>query len=418
LNYNSFDEITQATDVLTGRFVLIYLTNQTINVFHDATGFREVYYYKNQDTFACGSSSNIIARYLNLKPDDDKHLNTFFNSGEFNDYEKKWVGNRTMYKGVTKLLPNHYVALLHGKSFRYWPTKERKCMALKTATEEATNILTGTFSSAVNRFQVHQTLTSGWDTRLLLASARKHTDKLRFYFLRGFKADQGSVGSGDYLISRRMAEDFNLNMHFIQLEDVCVDKEFERIYFTNNVLAREKLLKFYYHQYRQNYTNAVTVSGTIGNSLLRLNTTLDQSIVTPVIIAKKLRYCNFPYAIESISEWFEGAKHLAKENYYLMDLFYWEQYLSNWGALSGSEQDIVMDELRPFNNRELILKLGSVHDKYRYKDYPLNYVKTIEMLWPQLLKYPTDIDNYKIKKALRVVNLEQFMNNVYHKIKA
>lgn len=418
LNYNSFDEITKGTDVLTGRFVLIYSDSQTIKVFNDATGFREVYFYKNDDTFACGSSSNIIARYLNLKADNDQHLNAFFNSVEFNNNEKKWVGTKTIYKGVRKLLPNHYADLVLGKSFRYWPATERSFRSLKTATEESANILSGTFSSAINRFPIHQTLTSGWDTRLLLASARNHIDQLSFYFLRGFKADQCSAGSGDFLITRRIAEDLNLKMHFIQLEDVHVDEEFERIYYSNNVFAREKLLKFYYHQYRHNIGNSVTVSGTIGNSLLRLNSTLDQRKVTPNIIAKKFRYFSFPYAIESITEWFEGAKHLANENYYLMDLFYWEQYLSNWGALSGSEQDIVMDELRPFNNRELIMKLGSVQDKYRYKDYPVNYLRTIELLWPELLKYPNDIGNYKIKRALRIVNLEQFMNNVYQKIKA
>lgn len=414
----SFDALTAATDTLTGRFVIIYSTRDTVNIFHDATGFREVYYYQRGNEFACGSSPDIIAHYLKVERDDEKEINQFFNSPQLNNAERKWIGVRTIFKGIKKLLPNHYVNFPSNKSFRYWPREERPVVDLKKAAEYSAEILKGTYASALNRYKLHQTITSGWDTRLLLAACKNHISNLQFYFLRGFKADKGLVESGDYLITKKISDKYNLPTQFIVMEDITVDPEFERIYYSNNILARPKLLKLYYAAYQEKLDDVITVSGTLGNSLLRLQGGLNNHTEEPEIIAHKLKYEKFPFVVDSIAGWIEASRSVKTLKYNLMDMFYWEHYLGNWGALSGAEQDIVRDELRPFNNRELISTLGCVHDKYRYRDYPENYVKTIKLLWPELLNFSNDIEYYKIKKALRAINLEQLADKVYQRIKA
>ena len=417
-NAESFDALTALTDTLVGRFVIIYSTQGTVNVFHDATGFREVYYYQNEMEFACGSSSDIIAQYLEVERDDEKEINQFFNSPQLNNAERKWIGVRTIFKGIEKLLPNHYVNFPSNKSFRYWPRDERPVVDLKKAAEYAAEILKGTYESALKRYKLHQTITSGWDTRLLLAACRNHINKLQFYFLRGFKADKGLIESGDYLITKQISDRCNLPTQFMVVEDIALDPEFERIYYANNILARPKLLKLYYAAYENKFDDVLTVSGTLGNSLLRLQGGLNHQTEDPQIMAGKLKYENFPYVVDSIAEWIKASRQVKTLNYNLMDMFYWEHYLGNWGALSGAEQDIVRDELRPFNNRELISTLGCVHDRYRYRDYPQNYEETIKILWPELLRFRNDIEYYKIKKALRALNLEQVADKVYQRMKA
>lgn len=415
---SSFESLAAATDFLTGRFALVYTTADSIKVLHDPTGFREVYYYNNNIDFACGSTPNIIARYLSVERDDDEELNRFFNSPELNSPERKWIGPRTIYKGITKLMPNHYVDLIKHEAHRYWPRENRKIVELNSAVKLAARILTGTYDSAMKRFKLEQTLTSGWDTRLLLASCRKYAHKIPFYFLRGFKADAGLANSADYLITKAIAEKYNLPIQYLVIEDIKVDEEFERIYYENNLLSRPKLLKAYYTAYLNKLDDVMTISGTLGNSLLRLQSGINRNTDQAEVIARKLKYEKFPFIVDTINQWLDTSRHLTSKNYYIMDLFYWEQYLGNWGALSGTEQDIVRDELRPFNNRELITTLGGVHDKYRYRDYPLNYTKTIELLWPELLNFSNDISHYKLKKALRKINLEQLADRLYQTIRS
>lgn len=417
LRCSSFDALAAATDTLTGRFVLIHTHNGNIKVLNDATGLRELYYYNNGKDFACGSTPNIIAKYLPIERDDDKEINYFFNSPEFSKYGK-WIGSRTIFKGVMKLVPNHYLDLLQNRTYRYWPREERKTTELNKATQTAADILTGTFDAILRRNPIQQTITSGWDTRLLLAASKKHMNEIGYYFIRGFKADTGLSGSMDYLITKKIAGQYNLSMQYYVQDNDFVDEEFKNIFYSNNIYSRSKLLWVYYYVYVNKFENLMTVSGTEGNVFFRLKSDIDRSVDQPAYFAKKYHYENFPYAIDSLAEWIDGLKEARKLNYCVLDMFYWEQLLGNWGAMLSSEQDIVRDELRPFNNRELVSTLGQVAPKFRYKDYPLNYVKTIELLWPEILNFENDVENYGIKKALRVIRLERFADKVYQRIKA
>jgi len=414
---SSFDAVAAGTDTLNGRFVLIYNTSNTIKILHDATGFREVYYFNDSKDFACGSTPDIIAHKLKIERDTDKELNNFFNSPQFNNGERRWIGARTIFKGVSKLLPNHYVDLLSNTAIRYWPRDNKKTMNLNETSIYLAKILTGTYDSAISRFKLQQSITSGWDTRVLLASCSRHKEKIKFYFNRGFKTDRGLVNSEDYLVTKKIAEKYGIPIRFIEFEDK-IDKKFENIYYANNLFARPKLLRVYYNAYLNKLDNVITVSGTMGNEILRLMSSLNRNSDRAQVFASTFKYQNFPFVIKTINEWLDSSRYLRDKGYNLVDLFHWEMFFGNWGALSGSEQDIIMDELRPFNNREFISTFISLPDKYRYRDYPLGYVKIIELLWPELLNFGMDIQNYKLKKALRIVHLEQLADKVYQKIKA
>ena len=104
-----------------------------------------------------------------------------------------------------------------------------------------------------------------------------------------------------------------------------------------------------------------------------------------------------------------------------MDLFSWEQFFGNWGALSGSEQDIAREELRPFNNRNLLSTFTSLDDKYRYKDYPVGYIKIIKHLWKDLMKVPayrSGTSRHFLKRILRFFGIEQKTEKFYQRIKS
>ncbi len=414
---SDFTSIITATNTLSGRFAIIYNDLNSVKIVHDATGLREVYYFHANGTIACGSTSKILADFLNIPMDEETEIVKFYNSPELNDRERRWIGNRSIHKGVFHLLPNHYLDLITGKTTRFWPTEARKEVNLDVAAEIMSGILAGTFEAASKRFILHQGLTGGWDTRVLLAAAQKYRNNIHFYFIRGFKADANLPNSGDYLIAKAIAEKYNLPFDIVLLGNDEIDPEFKDIYYQNNALARPKLLAVYYDAYQKKLDNTVTVAGTMSNEILRLMSGLNRNIADGLKIAGLFRYADYPFVVNSINEWLKDSIQLKETNYKIIDLFNWEQFFGNWGCLSVSEQDIVREELRPFNNRLLISTYISLKDKYRYRDYPLGHVHIIKHLWPELMKFEIDMKKITQKKLLRSLGLEILADKTYQRLK-
>jgi hypothetical protein len=88
--------------------------------------------------------------------------------------------------------------------------------------------------------------------------------------------------------------------------------------------------------------------------------------------------------------------------------------------LGASEGDIVREEMRPLNCRKLITTYIALHDKYRYKNYPVGYVRIIETLWKDLMQIPlaayTNSPKYWIRKITNFLGLELMIYNMYKSI--
>jgi hypothetical protein len=405
------------TDTLTGRYAIIHHDEDSIQFCHDATGLREVYYYNYGQVIACGSTSKIIADSLNIPLDDDPDLVNFYKSEIFNKVGRRWIGNRTVYKNIYHLPPNHYLDLLPGKTYRFWPTENRKEKELSEAALSVANILSGTYDAATSRFKLQQGLTGGWDTRLLLAASRKYVDRINFYFYQGFLDNSTLNGNADYQIARKIAEKAGISLEIIRLDKESTEDEFEKIYFQNNVFARPTLLPVYYYNNRVRHDGSINVSGSGSNEILRLLSSIHRVVKAGRVIAGDLGYDDYPYAVNAIDEWLKENFALTGYQYKLVDLFNWEQHFGNWGSLSSSEQDIVMEELRPFDNRELISNYLSVHDRYRYKDYPLLHVAAIKLLWEDLMIFDVYTKWPEFKKILRKLGVEQSADRLFQYIK-
>ena len=411
------NNIIEGANILSGRFIIIYNDSQSVKLFHDATGFREVYYINANDLIACGSTPNILLHHFQIPKDSDREINEFYDSIELKNHENIWFGNRTIYKNVLYLLPNHYLDLIENKTVRFWPVKERKILKLNDAAKYMAEILKGTFASAIKQFKIYQGITSGWDTRLLLAASKEYINDIHFYFIRGFKTDAHNKQSVDYLVTKEIGEKNNLPIEMIELNANIIDTEFENIYYQNNILARPILLPVYYYAYQKKLDNTLTVSGTGSNEILRLISNINRNIDDSYAVAKAYGYQKYNYILDSINEWLKDIKYVKSLNYILIDLFNWEQMFGHWGGLSGSEQDIIREELRVFNNRELISTYLSLRDRCRHRDYPLGHVKIIELLSKDLLNFKMDIPKYHLKKFLRILGVERTTDMLYQWLK-
>lgn len=412
-----FDDVLKGTFTLGGRFAIVGIDKNGMKLFNDAMAFREVYYYRHYGLIACGSTPSILAKWFSLGLDTEKEFQEFYTSKAFNSKERMMIGERTQIKDVRHLMPNHYLDMQTMEVRRFWPLVKEPRLSNDSAIDLMAEILTGTYKAIAGKHIIHQGLTSGWDTRLLLAASRNFTKDMQFFFLRGFKDDTIEKASVDYLIALKMSKELNLNLEIIDLSGEEPDEKFNEIYYANNILARPKLLTAFYHVYSHNYQNSLTISGTGGNEVLRTMRVAGQTDEDSSRLAKLWNYQSYPYITKTIDEWFNQNKDVQKSNYRKIDLFFWEQFFGNWGSLSASEQDIVREELRPFNNRAFISAFIRLPLKYRYNDHPLGYVRIINKLWPELLDYDMDIAHYSIKKLLRKIKIERTAFILYHNLK-
>jgi asparagine synthetase B (glutamine-hydrolysing) len=169
-------------------------------------------------------------------------MDVFLKSPAFRS-ESAWIGNETPYEGIMHLPPNHYLDITGNKVERFWPYAERSKTKLSDAADIMATLLKGTYEAAVKRYKLHQGLTSGWDTRVLLAASRQHVKEIKFYFLAGFKNEKQGV-LRDRRVAVEIAEKTGIPLDIYNFNEVSTDPQFEKIFYANNILARPKLLLY------------------------------------------------------------------------------------------------------------------------------------------------------------------------------
>lgn len=113
-------------------------------------------------------------------------------------------------------------------------------------------------------------------------------------------------------------------------------------------------------------------------------------------------YRGNPFIKKELREWYDHAKSYAQETgINLLDLFYWEQRMGNWGAQFPYEQDIAIEEISPFNNRSLLQILYSLGYNFRKKPGHLLFQELIYHCWHETLTIEVNPDDNKMIKFLK-----------------
>jgi|GEM_PF-7033547 hypothetical protein len=408
---SNLEELFKETAKLCGRFVMLYTSDKGSYIFSDATGFREIYYSFGTDKMFFGSTPDLINKFLNAEKDNDPAILEFLESPEYKQ-ATKWMGTRTLFKGIYHLLPNNYIDLVSKSYHRYWPNKKRQPISLKEGARIMAEILKGTMAAAAKRYTLHQAITSGYDTRLLLAASKDYLKQIKFFVMKASELDENK---SDTVWAKEIAAKYNLDFEVIEAYKLTVDPAFQETFYKNNILARDRFLKFFYWTYTRKYDNTYWVTGTFGNEILRISTPYSEKKSTGYMITQRFNYSKYSYAVKSIDEWLKDAEKACHDNgYNVMNLFYWEQYIGNWGNLASSEQNIIRDEIRPFNCHKLIETYMALHDKYRYRDNPEGHKAIIDVLWKELNTMPYFHPNPRIdrtKKFFRFFGLERILDN-------
>jgi len=370
-----------------GRWILIVEDGEHITLFNDAMGLRQVFYTDvscSRDLW-CASQPGLIAEILSLEMDEDA-VNGFMNSEVYKTWnECFWPGDSSPYKGIKHLLPNHYINLSTGLCYRYWPDRNIDNISLEEGSEVTCNLLKGLMKSASNRFDLGFGITSGWDSRLLLAASRVVSKKIYFFSLPRKPNDP------DVVVPSRLLPRLRLKHNVIRYPN-GMDPEFETIYKRNVATAHDlwgEMAQGLYNCYPQNRVCIKGNASEIARVRFRLQ---EEGVVTAKDLANFSSFNHghlmreIAYVLTAWERWLSGVGKLY--NIHILDLFYWEHWAGNFAAMAQAEWDIVQEVFTPYNCRSLITNMLSVDEEFRDHDEPILYRHSINALWPEVLNEP------------------------------
>ena len=115
-----FNDIIRGTEHLGGRWAMLYSNGRELKCFHDPCGLRQVYYGHHADEFWIGSQPSILIEGAAMDAVKDPAAEAFMQSPRYEQLERFWPGDGTVYKNIRHLLPNHSLDLSTGMVKRFF----------------------------------------------------------------------------------------------------------------------------------------------------------------------------------------------------------------------------------------------------------------------------------------------------------
>lgn len=399
----TFEELCSKTYSLSGRWIIIFNDGVNIKMLHDPCGMRQVYYTSHDGKTWCGSQPNIIAEELGLKEDNNKDVLDFVKSSYYENQERAWVGDGSAIQGVKHLLPNHYLDLKTAAVERFWVDEESKEISIDECVEIVTSILKGSLVAANNRFDMMLAVTAGWDSRVLLAASKDIKNDV-YYFVSTM--NKLTSKDADIYVPVKLLNTLNLKLNIVK-ELKPLDETFKLTLQKNVSMARNlpKTQTIYYAY--NNFEGKVNINGNASEiARCYFDSKRPLGNIDGYQLAKMEGYDSLPYAVSELNTWHEKAKQVCHKNSIdILDLFYWEQRMGNWGTMYQAEQDIAIEEFCPFNNRRLLISLLKIGKEYRQGPNHIIYQKIINNLWPETLSEPINPLNFKAKVKKTVLRI-------------
>lgn len=391
-HFDGFDDLFTTTKPFSGRWALIAIENGTVRLFTDACGFRTIFYRYVNQFFHFASQPELLKKQHPLALKTEAYLTEFLQSEAYIRGESAWIGQQTIYEDCYHLLPNHYFDTKQAAPVRFYPNH---AVAPVVENREAQlslicRLLQGTYQALIRQSSLMLPVTSGWDSRLLLAAARNHLDDIQCYVQQLDGMDENHP---DIQIPKSMSEQcgFSFEVHH---------------------LPQENVPDWFWQQIRTNVTNprCLPKSSIIYNHLetndQRININGNGSEICRNYFDKYGKHQGLKYTLDElqfllygknrvpemfrveIASWMQDFDRNPMGYFSIGDLLYWEQRIGNWGAQFPAEQDIARDEVSPFNCRLLLELMNAFPLSERSAPNFKLYHDLIAHMWPDLLDYP------------------------------
>jgi hypothetical protein len=389
---------------LAGRYVCIVSIKNQFYFFSDTLGFRTLYYKFDGPRFWCASQPSLLSEYFNLKP--DKAINVdLLNIDSFRNKTEHWYpGTITSFAEIFHLLPNHFLDITKKNQFRYWPTTELESLTIEESTHQCTKLLEKIMESAASRFDLEVAVTSGLDSRMVLAGCRSLKKQATFFT---HTHPNLAITRADIRIPSMMCQQLGLDHKIIKHAEK-IDEDFFSVLNRNVTNARkEKLINAFtvYNYFQQRGKERTVVHGVPGEIARNFFFQPPLSDLNTNMLTFQTRMYKSKLAHEAFESWLKEAKRIPKNlGVRILDLFYWEQRIGNWASMSYNEYDIAFESFTPFSCRTLLTTMLGVKSPLRIGPHFTLQRNIIRNLWPELLYYdinPAETITESIMKSLR-----------------
>jgi len=383
----TLEELIRRTYPLGGRWILIADSGRDCWLFNDPCGYRQVFHADGHPSgLWCASQPGLLAEILKLAPDRDA-LN-FIRAYRRREPQYWWPGDTSPYTQVHHLQPNHYLDLETGSCHRYWPDSDLAMRPVGDVVSENSRLLQALIESAYHRFELALSITSGMDTRLLLAASRKICDLLYCFTLTYWDLNRSSP---DIQIPSKLLPRLGLAHHILQCPP-RMNPKFRKIYRRNVSTAHEAYGTIAEGLYDHYPPSRVSMKGTamvaacayFRYKLEHLRPAALRGKIDVDILAW-LTDREEKFAREAIDRWLSGV---GETNVDTLELFYWEDREGNWQAMSQLELDIAQEVFVPFNCRRFLINTLSVPQSDRAPPTYALHEKLTQHLWPEVLSEP------------------------------
>ena len=408
-NFNSIDSVINKSKPLAGRWIVICQNAHNTLIFTDPCGLRQVYFFTGKNS-CCASQPTLINQVEKLIETTNEEILKLINSATYKNTESAWIGNKTVYENCQHLMPNHYLDLNKCSQLRFFPKKPLSILkSSDMLTSRAASYLKNIMTGLNHRYDLQVGLTAGFDSRLLLAASVDIYDEISY-----LTDDLGQLKNyhDDIYVPKKLAQKLKLAHSIKAHNNEQIPNWFYDLLSQNVSEARINpvlpKIKTIYRILAANNSEHISLNGNV--------------IETVRIMEKNLKYeashhsmsridfilgftgYNNQYVRDEVNLFINSFDISLITGATLLDIFYWEQRMGNWGALYPAELDIAAETISPFNCRLLLETCLKAERKLRLPPDYVFFKEIIWKLWPEVLSEPINPGPRgmgKFKKVLR-----------------
>ncbi|MGZ6271037.1 MAG: hypothetical protein ACXWN2_04955 [Candidatus Limnocylindrales bacterium] len=382
-------DLPERAAALAGRWALLAARAGEVLVLTDPCGLRQVFRTVGLAEPWCASQAGLIAQAAGLAV--DPAAAAFMDTLYFSAYrEAWWPADTSPYREVRRLLPNRVLELSSGTARRFWPLTPIARRSTEAAAQEGARLLQGLLSAASLRQPLALALTSGLDSRTLLAASRALQAELLLYTV-----DPATLGTdpADLTIPLRLANRLGIP-HLRVGAPAGRDPEFEAVYAASFDTPHASWASTAQELVAVFPPERLSVSGScseIARSSYRWHEQPRRLSAGRLTVLAQMDMDGTGYATAALGRWLEEAGPAAERvGLDLHDLFYWENRLASWLPAGQAEWDMAHDTFTPFACRPLLEVLLAADQRDRsYPEFRLHRAM-IERMWPEVLAEPVN----------------------------
>jgi hypothetical protein len=377
------DTLLSFAERLAGKYILIYQDGDSTCVVGDATCSLPVFYYKNSDGLHFSATEYLLACSMGLnKSEDSLDIYNKLGLNQAMPYDK------TLYKGLYSLIPNHYMSASLSRAKRFYPNPS-KFSNIKSDVcifERSNKLISNIVSEYGKSYDLVCPLTSGWDSRVVFSFLSKHrkTDCYTFNH-KHFSERSQEISIPKIICTNEGVLHQTLAVKPIPETIESELREYAGIGWSSSTLNLAYTVKDYAGE--RAIING-DIIGQIGKSSL-FN-------AVPYVLSNKMFFLSKTHSYSNKS-WDETSFHVdqirkSADESQVFDLFAWEQRCGRWAGQSSEVYSVLgVNMLNIFNCSEVI-RLWIQLDRTKRVNSTL-HKKLLEMNNTDLLVIPINPDD-------------------------